>query len=162
MAGSVNKVMLIGNLGRDPEVKTMQNGGKVCNLSVATSESWKDKASGERKEKTEWHRVVVFNENIINVCENYLKKGSKVFVEGQLETRKWTDQSGAEKYSTEVVLRPFRGELTMLDTKGGSGQSNDNGGSFDHQSQPKTAAGGSGGNWQSSNKGNDFEDDIPF
>lgn len=163
MAGSVNKVMLIGNLGKDPEVKTMQNGSKVCNLSIATSESWKDKASGERKEKTEWHRVVVFNENIINVCENYLKKGAKVFVEGQLETRKWTDQSGAEKYSTEVVLRQFRGELTMLDTKGGAGQSNDNGGNYDQRPQQQAAGGAQGGgNWQSSNKGNDFEDDIPF
>ena len=161
MAGSVNKVMLIGNLGRDPEVKTMQNGSKVCNLSVATSETWKDKASGERKEKTEWHRVVVFNENIINVCENYLKKGSKIFVEGQLETRKWTDQSGAEKYSTEVVLRQYRGELTMLDTKGG-GQSNDNGGMYEQRQQAQASGGASGGNWQSSNKGSDFEDDIPF
>lgn len=161
MAGSVNKVMLIGNLGRDPEIKTMQNGGKVCNLSVATSESWNDKASGERKEKTEWHRVVVFNENIIRVCENYLKKGAKVFVEGQLETRKWTDQSGAEKYSTEVVLRPYRGELTMLDSKGSGGSSygNDNAGA--QQPQQQAAAGG-GGQWQSSKGGSDFDDDIPF
>jgi single-strand DNA-binding protein len=143
MAGSVNKVILIGNLGKDPEVKTMQSGGKVCNLSIATSESWKDKASGERKEKTEWHRVVVFNEGIIKVCEDYLKKGAKVFIEGQLETRKWTDQSGADKYSTEVVLRPFRGELTMLDTR--SGQS--------AQTQQQT---------QAPPKGNDFDDDIPF
>lgn len=161
MAGSVNKVMLIGNLGRDPEVKTMQNGAKVCNLSIATSETWKDKATGERKEKTEWHRVVVFNENIINVCENYLKKGAKVFVEGQLETRKWTDQSGAEKYSTEVVLRAFRGELTMLDTRSGGGQSNDNGGGYDQRPQAQAAAGG-GGQWQQQSKGNDFDDDIPF
>lgn len=160
MAGSVNKVMLIGNLGRDPEVKTMQNGSKVCNLSIATSETWKDKATGERKEKTEWHRVVVFNENIINVCENYLKKGAKVFVEGQLETRKWTDQSGAEKYSTEVVLRQYRGELTMLDTRSG-GQSNDNGGGYDQRPQQQAASGG-GGQWQQQSKGNDFDDDIPF
>jgi len=161
MAGSVNKVMLIGNLGRDPEVKTMQNGGKVCNLSVATSESWKDKSTGERKEKTEWHRVVVFNENIINVCENYLKKGAKVFVEGQLETRKWTDQAGAEKYSTEVVLRPYRGELTMLDTRSGAGAGgmNDNGGS---EAPRQQAASGGGGQWQQQSKGNDFDDDIPF
>lgn len=159
MAGSVNKVMLIGNLGRDPEIRTTQNGGKICNLSVATSESWNDKASGERKEKTEWHRVVVFNENIVKVCENYLKKGSKIFVEGQLETRKWTDQSGAEKYTTEVVLRNFRGELTMLDSKGGGGSSNDN-----RDAQPQAAAASSGGQWQqSSSKGsNDFDDDIPF
>lgn len=163
MAGSVNKVILVGNLGRDPEIRTTQNGGKICNLSVATSESWNDKASGERKEKTEWHRVVVFNENIVKVCENYLKKGAKVFVEGQLETRKWTDQSGAEKYSTEVVLRPYRGELTMLDSKGGSASSgggssynNDNGGSGQQQ---QAAA---GGQWQSSKGGSDFDDDIPF
>ena len=162
MAGSVNKVMLIGNLGRDPEIKTMQNGGKICNLSVATSESWNDKASGERKEKTEWHRVVVFNENIVKVCENYLKKGAKVFVEGQLETRKWTDQSGAEKYSTEVVLRPYRGELTMLDNKGSSGSSfgNDNAGA---SQQPQAATGtGGGGQWQAPKGGSDFDDDIPF
>ena len=161
MAGSVNKVMLIGNLGRDPEIKTMQNGGKVCNLSVATSENWKDKNSGERKEKTEWHRVVVFNENIIRVCESYLKKGAKVYVEGQLETRKWQDASGQDKYSTEVVLRQYRGELTMLDTKG----SNDNagmGGGEPRQQQAASSGGSSGGNWQSSSKGNDFEDDIPF
>jgi single-strand DNA-binding protein len=158
MAGSVNKVLLIGNLGRDPEIKTMQNGSKVCNLSVATSESWKDKATGERKEKTEWHRVVVFNENIINVCESYLKKGAKVFVEGQLETRKWTDQAGAEKYSTEVVLRQYRGELTMLDSRGGGG-SNDNAGV--QSNQPAAAAGG--GQWTQTPKGgNDFDDDIPF
>jgi single-strand DNA-binding protein len=157
MAGSVNKVMLIGNLGKDPEVKTMQNGSKVCNLSIATSESWKDKATGERKEKTEWHRVVVFNENIINVCESYLKKGAKVFVEGQLETRKWTDQAGIEKYSTEVVLRQYRGELTMLDSRGNGG-SNDNTGV---QSAPQAAAGG--GQWQQQpTGGNEFDDDIPF
>lgn len=114
---SVNKVILVGNLGRDPEVRTMQSGDKVCNLSVATSESWKDKSTGERKEKTEWHRVVVFNQNIVKVCENYLKKGSKVYIEGQLETRKWDDK-GETKYSTEIVLRPFRSELVMLDSKG--------------------------------------------
>jgi single-strand DNA-binding protein len=159
MAGSVNKVLLIGNLGRDPEVKTMQNGSKVCNLSIATSESWKDKASGERKEKTEWHRVVVFNENIINVCENYLKKGSKIFVEGQLETRKWQDASGQDKYSTEVVLRNFRGELTMLDSKG----SNDNMGASSQPQAASGAGGSGGGQWQQSSKGsNDFDDDIPF
>lgn len=118
MAGSVNKVILVGNLGRDPEVRSFQNGGKVCNLSVATSESWKDKTSGERKEKTEWHRVVVFNENIIGVAERYLKKGAKVYIEGQVETRKYTDKDGSEKYTTEIVLRPYRGELTMLDGAG--------------------------------------------
>lgn len=111
---SVNKVILVGNLGRDPEVRTMQNGSKVCNLSVATAESWKDKASGERKERTEWHRVVVFNDSIIGVAERYLKKGSKVYIEGQLETRKYTDKDGSDKYSTEIVLKQYRGALTML------------------------------------------------
>lgn len=118
MAGSVNKVIIIGNLGNDPEIKSFSNGGKVANLSVATSESWKDKASGERKEKTQWHRVVVSSEGLVNVCEKYLKKGAKVYIEGQLETRKYTDKDGQEKYTTEVVLRPFRSELTMLDAKG--------------------------------------------
>lgn len=165
MAGSVNKVILVGNLGKDPEIRTTQNGGKIANLSVATSESWNDKASGERKEKTEWHRVVVFNENIVKVCENYLRKGSKIFVEGQLETRKWTDASGADKYSTEVVLRAFRGELTMLDTKsgGGAGAGNDNGGNYSQQQAPQAASAGGGGQWQQAPKGgNDFDDDIPF
>ena len=128
MAGSVNKVILIGNLGRDPEVRTMQNGGRVCNLSVATSESWKDRNSGERREKTEWHRVVIFNEALAGVAERYLRKGSKVYLEGQLETRKWTDNTGAEKYSTEVVLRPYRGELTMLDGRDGGGGGGGGGG----------------------------------
>jgi single-strand DNA-binding protein len=122
MAGSVNKVILVGNLGKDPEVRRMTSGDPVVNLSLATSESWRDKASGERKEKTEWHRVVIFNKNLADVAEKYLRKGSKVYVEGQLQTRKWTDKDGAEKYSTEVVLQNFRGELTMLDGKGdGSG-----------------------------------------
>lgn len=123
MAGSVNKVILIGNLGNDPEVKTMQNGGKLANLSIATSESWKDKNTGERKEKTEWHRVVIFNEPLVNLAEKYLRKGSKVYIEGQLETRKWQDQSGQDKYSTEVVLRPYRGEITMLDSRNSDSQS---------------------------------------
>ena len=121
MAGSVNKVILVGNLGKDPEVRRMTSGEPVVNLSIATSESWRDKASGERKEKTEWHRVVIFNKNLADVAEKYLKKGSKVYVEGQLQTRKWTDKDGAEKYSTEVVLQNFRGELTMLDGRGGEG-----------------------------------------
>ena len=121
MAGSVNKVILVGNLGKDPEVRRMTSGEPVVNLSVATSESWRDKASGERKEKTEWHRVVIFNKNLADVAEKYLRKGSKVYVEGQLQTRKWTDKDGAEKYSTEVVLQNFRGELTMLDGRGGEG-----------------------------------------
>ena len=121
MAGSVNKVILVGNLGKDPEVRRMTSGDPVVNLSIATSESWRDKASGERKEKTEWHRVVIFNKNLADVAEKYLRKGSKVYVEGQLQTRKWTDKDGAEKYSTEVVLQNFRGELTMLDGRGGEG-----------------------------------------
>lgn len=121
MAGSVNKVILVGNLGKDPEVRNTQDGRKVVNLSLATSESWKDRQSGERKEKTEWHRVVIFNDNLAEVAEKFLKKGSKVFLEGQLQTRKWTDQSGAEKYSTEVVLQKYRGELTLLDGKPNGG-----------------------------------------
>src|ERR1700733_14404998 len=125
MAGSVNKVILVGNLGKDPEIRTLSSGDRVANLSLATSETWRDKGSGERKEKTEWHRVVIFNDNLVKVAENYLKKGSKVYVEGTLQTRKWTDQSGAEKYSTEVVLQKFRGELTMLDGKGEGGGRDD-------------------------------------
>lgn len=121
MAGSVNKVILIGNLGRDPEVRSFQNGGRVANLRVATSESWKDKSSGERKERTEWHNVDIFNEALVNVAEKYLRKGSKVYLEGQLETRKWQDKDGQDRYTTSVVLRPYRGELTMLDGKSGSG-----------------------------------------
>src|ERR1700710_574633 len=121
MAGSVNKVILVGNLGKAPEVRRMTSGEPVVNLSVATSESWRDKSSGERKEKTEWHRVVIFNKNLAEVAEKYLRKGSKVYLEGSLQTRKWTDKDGAEKYSTEIVLQNFRGELTMLDTKGGEG-----------------------------------------
>ena len=121
MAGSVNKVILVGNLGKDPEVRRMQNGNPVVNFSVATSESWRDKATGERKEKTEWHRVVIFSEGLAKVAEQYLKKGSKVYIEGALQTRKWTDQGGVEKYSTEVVLQNFNSTLTMLDTRGGGG-----------------------------------------
>ncbi len=162
MAGSVNKVILVGNLGRDPEVRAMQSGDKVVNLSIATGESWKDKATGERKEKTEWHRVVVFNQGIATICERYLKKGAKVYIEGQLETRKWTDKDGVEKYSTEVVLRPFRGELTMLDGRGGEGgasASSGGGRSF-------RDSGDSGyGMDQSPAKApmvEEFEDEIPF
>ena len=121
MAGSVNKVILVGNLGRDPEVRSFQSGDKVCNLSIATSETWKDKASGERKEKTEWHRVCIYNQNLVNVAERYLNKGRKVYIEGKLETRKYTDKDGAEKYTTEIALRQFGGELTILDGKGGGG-----------------------------------------
>ena len=120
MAGSINKVILVGNLGKDPEVRSAQDGSKIVNFSMATSESWKDKATGERKDKVEWHRVVVFNPNLAEVCEKYLHKGSKVYVEGQLQTRKWQDQNGAERYTTEVVLTRFKGEVTMLDSKGDS------------------------------------------
>src|SRR3954454_1827427 len=125
MAGSVNKVILVGNLGKDPEIRRMQDGKPIANLSVATSESWRDKATGERKEKTEWHRVVIFNEGLAKVAEQYLKKGSKVYLEGSLQTRKWQDQSGQEKYSTEVVLQGFNSALTMLDRAGGGGGSSD-------------------------------------
>ncbi len=117
MAGSVNKVILVGNLGRDPEVRTTQDGREIANLSLATSESWRDKSTGERREKTEWHRVVIFNDNLVNVVKNFLRKGSKVYLEGALQTRKWTDQSGVEKYSTEIVLQGYNATLTMLDTK---------------------------------------------
>ena len=155
MAGSVNKVILVGNLGNDPDIRNMQTGSRVANLSIATSESWKDKNTGERKERTEWHRVVVFNEGLVSVCENYLKKGAKVYIEGQLETRKWTDQNGQDKYTTEVVLRPFRGELTMLDSRGGSSE-----GGYQQQSRPMAAAGG--GSAAAAPVHDDFEDDIPF
>ncbi|MBI3451726.1 MAG: single-stranded DNA-binding protein [Rhodospirillales bacterium] len=158
MAGSVNKVILIGNLGRDPEVRTMQNGGKVVNLSLATSESWKDKNSGERQEKTEWHRVVIFNERLADVAERYLKKGAKIYVEGQLQTRKWTDQSGQEKYSTEVVLQRFRGELTMLDSRGGGGASS----GADDFDQGSSAPSGSGSAPARSRSSGPLDDDIPF
>ena len=121
MAGSVNKVILVGNLGKDPEIRTLNSGDRVANLSLATSETWRDRASGERKERTEWHRVVIFNDNLVKVAEQYLKKGSTIYLEGALQTRKWTDQSGAEKYSTEVVLQKFRGELTMLGGRGDGG-----------------------------------------
>jgi single-strand DNA-binding protein len=165
MAGSVNKVILIGNLGADPEVRTFQNGGKVCNLSVATSENWKDKQSGERKERTEWHRVAIFNENLVRIAEQYLKKGSKVYLEGQIETRKWQDQSGQDRYSTEVVLRPYRGELTLLDGRSeggqgggsGGGGGGQRGGGFDDR-----GGNGGGGNDGGGSGGGGMDDDIPF
>ena len=153
MAGSVNKVILVGNLGKDPEVRRMQSGDPVVNLSLATSESWRDKASGERKEKTEWHRVVIFNKNLAEIAEKYLRKGAKVYVEGSLQTRKWTEKDGQEKYSTEIVLQNFRGELTMLDSKGegGGGQSR---GSY---------GGGSGaGEAPASFDRSEMDDEIPF
>ncbi len=165
MAGSVNKVILIGNLGREPEVRTFQNGDKVCNLSVATSESWKDKASGERKEKTEWHRVVIFNQNLITVAERYLKKGSKVYIEGQLETRKYTDKDGSEKYTTEVVLRAFRGELTILDGRSDDSSSADtgfsSGGNYAETSAP-TGGGRPALAPANAKAASTLEDDIPF
>src|SRR5437879_8325261 len=120
MAGSVNKVILVGNLGKDPEIRRTQDGRPIANLSIATSETWRDKSTGERKEKTEWHQVVIFNENLVKVAENYLHKGSTIYIEGSLQTRKWTDAQGADKYSTEIVLQKFRGELTMLGGKGGA------------------------------------------
>ncbi len=159
MAGSINKVILVGNLGRDPEIRSMQNGGRVCNLSVATSESWNDKQSGERKEKTEWHRVVIFDERLVEVCEKYLRKGRKVFVEGQLQTRKWQDQSGQDKYSTEVVLQRFRGELQILDSnrEGGGG----GGGGMGEEPGGGPPSGG-GGASPRARKGGELDDDIPF
>ena len=186
MAGSVNKVILVGNLGRDPEIRRLGSGDPVCNLRIATSESWKDKASGERKEKTEWHSVVIYNENLSRVAEQYLRKGSKVYIEGQLQTRKWADQSGVEKYTTEVVLQRFRGELTILDGRGGGGGEfaseeegggqisrggdfggggGGRGGDFgggraqggDRRPAPSTGGGAGGGRG-----GYDLDDDIPF
>ena len=161
MAGSVNKVILVGNLGKDPEIRSMQSGGRVCNLSVATSESWNDKQSGERKEKTEWHRVVIFDEKLVEVCEKYLRKGRKVFVEGQLQTRKWQDQSGADKYSTEVVLQRFRGELQILDSNRGEG-GGAGAGMGDEPGAGAPAGGGGGGAPRAARKGGDLDDDIPF
>ncbi len=169
MAGSVNKVILVGNLGRDPEVRNMQSGDRVCNLSIATSESWKDKGTGERKDRTEWHRVVIFNQPLVNVAEQYLRKGAKIYIEGQLETRKWTDQSGIEKYSTEVVLRPFRGELTMLDSKSDSaGGARSYGASYGGGEQGYAAPQSSGGGFSQQGTApsappvDEMEDDIPF
>lgn len=155
MAGSVNKVILVGNLGKDPEIRSFQNGGRVASFSIATSESWKDKSSGEKKEKTEWHRVSVFNEHIVGVVERYLKKGAKVYIEGQLETRKWTDKDGAEKYTTEVVLRPFRGELTMLD----GANSNRSGAASLGEDGGATLGGGMTGGASSAPE---LDDSIPF
>lgn len=179
MAGSVNKVILVGNLGRDPEVRTFQNGGKVCNLRIATSETWKDKQSGERKERTEWHSVAIFNEALAGVAERYLKKGSKVYIEGKLQTRKWQDQSGADRYTTEVVLQGFDGNLTMLDGPSGGGggggaiggggtyggapggdYGGDYGGGYD--SGPSQGSGGGGGGGGGRAPSRDIDDEIPF
>ena len=175
MAGSVNKVILIGNLGRDPEVRSFQNGGKVVNLRIATSETWRDKQTGERKERTEWHSVAIFNEGIAKIAEQYLKKGSTVYIEGSLETRKWQDQSGQDKYTTEIVLRPYNGNLTLLggrgDGGGGGGSSDDRG--YDDGNQGGGYGGGSSGGGRggfgggSSSGGggggrSDMDDEIPF
>lgn len=170
MAGSVNKVILIGNLGRDPEIRSMQSGSRVCNLALATSESWRDKQSGERREKTEWHRVVVFNENLVQICERYLKKGAKIYIEGQIETRKYTDSSGQERFTTEIVLRPFRGELTMLDGRGGDdgGEGGGRSGGYGGGGYGGGGGGGGYGGGGRSDEGgrgappSDLDDEIPF
>ena len=172
MAGSVNKVILVGNLGRDPEIRSMQNGGRVCNLSVATSETWNDKQSGERREKTEWHRVVIFDDRLVDVCEKYLRKGRKVYLEGQLQTRKWQDQSGQDRYSTEVVLQRFRGELQLLDSRDGGGGSGGSGGGSSYGDEPGMdgppsggggpGGGGARGGGRKSGGGGELDDDIPF
>ena len=178
MAGSLNKVMLIGNLGADPEIRSFQNGGRVANLRIATSEQWKDRNTGERQERTEWHTVAIFSEGLVNVCENYLRKGSKVFVEGQLQTRKWQDQSGNDRYSTEVVLRGFNGTLTMLDGRGegggggggGGGNWNQGGSGGGNRGGSSGFGGGSGGGSGNDYGGgssggsnyDDLDDDIPF
>ena len=162
MAGSVNKVILVGNLGRDPEIRSTQDGTRIANLAVATSESWRDRVSGERKERTEWHRVVIFNERLSEIAEKYLKKGAKVYLEGALQTRKWTDQQGQERYSTEVVLQRFRGELTMLDGGRGAGGGPPMEGGYDEgfADEPRAAAMPSRGSTRK--PVNDLDDDIPF
>jgi len=165
MAGSVNKVILVGNLGRDPEVRTFQNGGKVCNLRVATSENWKDRNTGERRERTEWHSVAIFSEPLARIAEQYLRKGSKVYLEGQLETRKWQDQSGNDRYSTEVVLRPYRGELTLLDSRGdsqGGGYSDDRSDGYGGGSGGGSGGSSGGGGPAGGYGGGDLDDEIPF
>jgi single-strand DNA-binding protein len=169
MAGSVNKVILVGNLGKDPEVRTTQDGTKIINFSLATSDTWNDRASGERKERTEWHRVVIFNDRLADVAERFLRKGSKVYVEGSLQTRKWTDQSGQEKYTTEVVLGRFRGELTMLDGRGGGeggggpaggGGGGERSGGGGRPERGPAARSGGGPSWEPPS--NDLDDEIPF
>jgi len=168
MAGSVNKVILVGNLGKDPEIRTLQSGTKVANLSIATSENWNDRQSGERKERTEWHRVVIYNDRLADVAERFLRKGRKVYLEGSLETRKYTDQSGQEKYTTEVVLRNFRGELTLLDSSSGEGGGAGEGGGYRERAPAAQRAttgaarsGGAGPSWDAP-KGGDLDDEIPF
>ena len=170
MAGSVNKVILVGNLGRDPEIRNTQDGMKIVNLSLATSESWRDRSSGERRERTEWHRVVIFNENLAKIAEQYLRKGSTIYIEGQLQTRKWTDQQGQEKYSTEIVLQRYRGELTMLGGRGdsgggGGGDYGGGGGGGDYgggQGGGGQDGGGVGGGSAPSGGPDDLDDEIPF
>jgi single-strand DNA-binding protein len=157
MAGSVNKVILVGNLGNDPDIRSMQSGDEVANLSIATSETWKDKASGERKERTQWHKVVIFNQPLVNLARNYLKKGSKVYIEGQIETRKWQDKDGKDQYTTEIVLRPFTGNLTMLDGRREGGGASDNDSYGGGYSSPEPSRSG-----RSSGKIDEMEDDIPF
>jgi single-strand DNA-binding protein len=192
MAGSVNKVILVGNLGRDPEIRTTQDGSKIVNITLATSDTWNDRASGERKERTEWHRVVIFNDRVADVAERFLKKGAKIYVEGSLQTRKWTDQSGQERYTTEVVIGRFNGQLTMLDTRasagggadpgyagpepGGFGGPSGGGGGGGYQRSERAASpagargvsggaarGGAGGpSWDAAPRGGDLDDEIPF
>jgi single-strand DNA-binding protein len=161
MAGSVNKVILVGNLGKDPEVRSTQSGSKIVNFTLATSDTWNDKASGERKERTEWHRVVIFNDRLADIAERYLRKGRKVYVEGSLQTRKWTDQSGQEKYTTEIVIDRFRGELTLLDSgrgeEGGTGEA----GGYARDRAPAQRGGSRGGQSWDAPKG-DLDDEIPF
>ncbi|WP_312165333.1 single-stranded DNA-binding protein [Phenylobacterium sp.] len=167
MAGSVNKVILVGNLGADPEIRSLNSGDRVANLRIATSETWRDRSSGERKEKTEWHRVVIFNDNLVKVAEQYLRKGSKVYIEGAIQTRKWTDQSGQEKYSTEIVLQKFRGELTMLDGRG-DGERDSSSGGGDYGGGYGGGGGGFGGGQRNQSSGPredfsaDLDDEIPF
>ena len=165
MAGSVNKVILVGNLGRDPEIRALQDGTKVANLSLATSENWRDRESGERRERTEWHRIVIFNDRLADIVEKYLRKGSKIYIEGQLQTRKWTDQSGQDRYSTEVVLQRYRGEMTMLDTRSGGG--GDYGGGESDYGGGGTEGGAGGGTSGDQGGGRDpgggdLDDEIPF
>lgn len=164
MAGSLNKVMLIGNLGADPEIRSFQNGGKVANLRIATSETWKDRNTGERQERTEWHNVAIFSEGLVGVVERYLKKGSKVYIEGQLQTRKWQDQSGQDRYTTEVVIRGMNGTLTMLDgaSGGGGGGGQRSGGGYGGGQSSGGFGGGQGGASSGGSNYDDLDDDIPF
>lgn len=167
MAGSLNKVMIIGNLGRDPEVRSFQNGGKVCNLRIATSETWKDKNTGERREKTEWHSVAIFQEGLVRVAEQYLRKGSTVYIEGKLQTRKWQDQSGQDKYSTEIVLQGYDGVMTMIGGRGDGGGGGGQGGGGYMSDQSGGGYGGQGGGYDSGPSGggggsSDMDDEIPF